>query len=164
VNGTIGDMLAEIYDVSRNATRLTNLSALGKISSEGDVLLPALVVQGGAPRTLIARAVGAGLSEVGVDAGSVLGDPRLTVLNGSGTAVKANDNWNFGSGPAIAAASTVVGAFPLKSNSTDAALDIALAPGSYTVRVDVAQRSAVAQQAAEVNTTGSVLIEIYEVP
>jgi hypothetical protein len=163
LNGTVGDIVAEIYDVSRNATRLTNLSALGSISSEGDVLLPALVVQGG-PRTLIARAVGGGLADVGVDAASLLTDPRLTVLSASGASVKVNDNWNFGGGPAVAAASAAVGAFPLKSNSADAALDIALAPGNYTVRVDAAARAAGAQQVAGANITGSVLIEIYEVP
>src|SRR6185295_10547668 len=35
LNGTTGDVLAEIYDVSRNGTRLTNLSTLARISSAG---------------------------------------------------------------------------------------------------------------------------------
>jgi hypothetical protein len=165
LNGATGDVLAEVYDVSRNRTRLTNLSALGKISGEGEMLLPALVVQGGAPRTLIARAVGPGLADVGFDFASLLGDPRLTVLNANGGTVKLNDNWSLGGGASLPAASAAVGAFPLKSNSADAALNAALAPGNYTVRVDAAPRLQTGQQStAAPNATGAVLIEIYEVP
>jgi hypothetical protein len=43
VNGSVGDVLAEVYDVTKNNTRLTNLSTLASINEDGAVLLPAIV-------------------------------------------------------------------------------------------------------------------------
>ncbi|MES2695592.1 MAG: hypothetical protein V4773_19100, partial [Verrucomicrobiota bacterium] len=60
----------------------------------------------------------------------------------------------------------VVGAFPLKANSTDAAVLTPLAPGNYTLQVAAAAflPSANPQLVSPPNSTGTVLVEIYEVP
>lgn len=163
VNGTSGEALLEIYDVSRNTTRVTNLSALGNIHTEGEKLVPGIVIAGANPRTIIARAVGPGLSELGLDAAAVLGDPRIAVLGSNGGIMRSNQNWSAGSGPALAAAFPLIGAFPLKSNSADAALVTALAPGSYTLQVEAAG-PAPGQPASTSIPTGTVLVELYEVP
>ncbi len=168
VNGSVGDVLAEVYDVTKNSTRLTNLSTLASINNPGDQLVPGIVVQGANPRTLLIRAVGPGLTTLGIPASSVLGDPRVTVLSGS-TTVAANNNWSQGGATGQAASLTAafpaVGAFPLTTGSNDAALISALAAGNFTLQAD-ATPAAGGQQTTTVTTnqTGLVLVEVYEVP
>lgn len=173
-NGASGDVLAEVYDVSRNASRLTNLSTLGKISEDGEVLVPGLVIVGNNPRTLMVRAIGPGLTDFGLGADAVLGDPRVTVLGGNGQAVAANNNWSQGGATGQAgtlnAAFPAVGAFPLRAANSDAALVAALAPGNYTLQAGAAPLPVAAPgtttptNVVAPNTTGSVLVEVYEVP
>lgn len=169
LNGTIGDVLAEIYDVSRNGTRLTNLSTLAKITSEGDLLIPGIVIAGNNPRTLVVRAVAQGLSEFGLGADAILGDPRISILttvNGNVQTVATNNNWAQGGAATLNAAFPAVGAFPLRAAS-DAALLNALAPGSYTLQAGAAPVALAPVDGPAVvtpNQTGTVLVEVYEVP
>ena len=174
LNGTTGDVLAEIYDVSRNGTRLTNLSTLARISNAGEVLIPGIVVSGNNPRTLVVRAVAQGLSDFGLGADGLLGDARISILqsgqNGNVVVVDQNNNWaqqqgTATSSAALSAAFPAVGAFPLKAAS-DAALIDALAPGSYTLQAGAAPIPQNPQAATAVtpNQTGTVLVEVYEVP
>jgi hypothetical protein len=53
----------------------------------------------------------------------------------------------------LASSFNAVGAFALPAGSRDAAVELTLAPGGYTVHVSPAT-----------GATGEVLIEIYEVP
>jgi len=171
LNGTIGDVLAEIYDVSRNGTRLTNLSTLAKIANEGDLLIPGIVIAGNNPRTLVVRAVAQGLSEFGLSADTTLGDPRISILttvNGNVQTVATNNNWAQGGAATLSAAFPAVGAFPLRS-ANDAALLNALAPGNYTLQAGAAPLATVPAgqppaTTAAPNQTGTVLVEVYEVP
>ncbi|WP_414663777.1 hypothetical protein [Horticoccus sp. 23ND18S-11] len=171
INGATGDVLAEVYDVSRNATRLTNLSAIARISNAGGVLVPGIVVAGANPRTLVVRAVGPGLAEVGVAADTVLADPRLQVFNGNGQNIATNNNWSQGgttaSAATLAAAFPAVGAFALRTNSADAALVDALAPGAYTLQAGATPVFTAPGATAPLtspNATGIVMVEVYEVP
>lgn len=173
MNGATGDVLAEVYDVTKNNTRLTNLSTLAKIATEGDLLIPGIVVQGANPRTLVVRAVGPGLGDFGLPAESVLTDPRITVLNAAGTTVDTNNNWYALAGGAVSPATQAlnavfpaVGAFPLKvTNSADAALVTALTNGNFTLQAGAAPVLANPPAGATTpNATGSVLVEVYEVP
>jgi hypothetical protein len=163
LGGAVGDVLAEIYDVSRNGTRLTNLSTLAKINNPGDLLIPGIVVAGNNPRTLLIRAVGPGLRDFGIT--TFVGDPRITVLAGT-TTVDTNNNWAqgglIGQQRALTAVFPAVGAFPLKTANSDAALVTALAPAAYTLQAGAAPAGL--QQAAPPSPTGSVLVEVYEVP
>lgn len=172
VNGAIGDVLAEVYDVTKNSTRLTNLSTLASINNDGDMLVPGIVIQGANPRTLLVRAVGPGLADLGIPSAALLGDPRVTVLNGT-TTVATNNNWSQGGASSQAAALTAafpaVGAFTLKAGTADSALVTALSAGNFTLQADaapVANNSLPGQQAATAaaNQTGTVLVEVYEVP
>jgi hypothetical protein len=78
----------------------------------------------------------------------------VEIFSGS-TSIHVNDNWGTAANlAALQAATTVVGAFPLASTgSQDAALLVTLPPGLYT-----------AQVRGVGETTGVVLLEIYEVP
>jgi hypothetical protein len=162
VNGTTGELLAEIYDVSRNATRLRTLSALARVNAEGDLVIPGLALQGTTPRTLLVRAIGPGLRDVGLPAEVLLGDPRLTVLGGNGAPVAANNNWTQGNAAALPAAFAAAGAFPLRSTHGDAAVISALGAGTYTVQAGASLLAP--GQSATAAPTGTVLVEIYEVP
>jgi hypothetical protein len=180
LNGTTGDVLAEVYDVSKNATRLTNLSTLAKINNTGDLLIPGIVVAGANPRTLMVRAIGPGLADFGIT--TYLGNPRIAVLttgaNNTTTTVATNTNWaglgvvagTAGAGAlsslsqqaTLTAAFPLVGAFPLKTTNADAALITALTPANYTLQAGAAPVGA--NQANPPSQTGSVLVEVYEVP
>jgi hypothetical protein len=84
----------------------------------------------------------------------VLADPRLRVYR-DGSVLAENDNWSVvpADATAIAEAARQVGAFALTSGSKDAALIITLNPGAYT-----------AQVLTNDGTTGTALVEIYELP
>jgi hypothetical protein len=163
LGGAIGDVLAEIYDISRNGTRLTNLSTLSRINNEGDLLIPGIVISGNNPRTLVIRAVAQGLRDFGYGADAVLGDARIVILSGAQT-VNTNNNWAQAGTTLLSAAFPAVGAFPLR-NASDAALLDALTPGSYTLQAGATPISATVPAGTVVpNQTGSVLVEVYEVP
>lgn len=163
INGATGEVLAEVYDVGRNGTRLTNLSALGRISADGGSLVPGIVVAGNNPRTLVVRAVGPGLTDAGIPASAVLSDPRLVVYNGAGQIVGNNNNWSQTDQATLSAVFPAVGAFALRANSADAALVDALAPGAYTLQASATPTFA-APGGTSPAATGIVMVEVYEVP
>lgn len=133
-------------------SRLTNVSTRGFVPA-GGALTPGFVLQGGAPKALVIRAVGPTLGTFGV--GGTLADPVLDVIPlGSDAATASNDNW--GGTTALAAAFSRVGAFPLAAaGSSDASVVASLGAagsGAYTVRIT--SRSP---------TTGGVaLAEVYD--
>lgn len=165
VNGSTGQVLAEVYDITKNATRLTNLSTLAKIADDGDLLIPGIVVQGANPRTLVVRAIGPGLSDFGLPAAAILTDPRISVLNAAGATLDTNNNWTLGSIATLAAVFPAIGAFPLKvANAADAALVTSVTAGNYTLQAGAAPVTVGTIGGVTVNPTGSVLVEVYEVP
>jgi alkaline phosphatase len=138
---------------SRTATdRLINVSNRGFVGTGAQVMLSGFVIDGTQLRTLLIRGVGPSLVKYGVT--GVLADPVLRVLNNAGSTIATNDNWE--SVPALAAMrsmSSLVGAFELDAGSKDAAVQVTLPPGNYTVQVEGAG-----------GATGIALLEIYEVP
>lgn len=151
-NGTSGVALTEIYDTdgSNPGSRLVNVSARMNVTAGEGTLIAGLVIAGNAPKTLLIRGVGPALSAFAVT--GVLADPQITVFSGN-TQIAGNDDWGTGTSTAaqIAGTSAQVGAFALPAGSKDAALLIALQPGTYTVQVTGVG-----------NTAGVALIEIYD--
>ena len=153
VGNISGTVIAEIYDASPAATfaaatpRLINVSVLKNI---GTSLTAGFVVGGSASKTVLIRAIGPTLASFGV--GDTVADPQLALFNSASAKIGENDNW--GGTAALTAVFDSVGAFRLSPpTSRDAALVVTLAPGNYSVQV-----SGVA------NTTGTALVEVYEVP
>jgi hypothetical protein len=96
-------------------------------------------------RSLLLRGVGPGLASfVGREAA---GDPVLRVASATNPSLAQNDNW--GGAATMAATFAQVGAFPLPTDSQDAAVVTAI-DGAATARVSVA-------------TAGLVLVEAYDV-
>lgn len=142
-----GVALVELYDADATAaSRLVNVSARAPVGTGSDVLVVGFAVGGTGNRNVLIRAVGPTLAGFGVP--GTLVDPKLEVFR-NGVAMNASDNWNANLAPLFAS----VGAFALTANSADAALALALAPGTYTVQV-----SGVG------GTTGAALVEVYELP
>jgi uncharacterized protein (DUF1800 family) len=128
--------------------RLSNLSSRAQVGTGGNVMITGFVVQEGAPKRVLIRAVGARLGQAPFSVSGALANPQLQLFNADGTLVLANDNW----AAADLATMTAVGAFPLVNNSNDAALVATLSPGAYTAQVSGVN-----------NTTGIALLEIYDV-
>ncbi len=148
-----GLVLGEIYDATPNGAfvsstaRLLNVSVLKAV---GSGLTVGFTMAGGAPKTVLIRAVGPTLAGFGV-AGPLL-DPQVTLFrSGVSEPVAVNDDW--GGGAALAGAFAGVGAFALPAGSRDAALVVSLAPGGYSVVVTGVGGAG-----------GSVLVEVYDAP
>ena len=151
-----GKVIAEIYDATPAASfftatpRLLNVSVL---KSLGTSLTVGFTLAGPTSKTVLIRAIGPTLGDFGVP--GTVADPQLTLFDSTSTKLAENDNW--AATPALAASlSSVfssVGAFALPLASRDAALLTTLPPGGYSVQVSGAN-----------NSTGTALVEVYEVP
>lgn len=153
--GTSGTVLVEVYEVGSTGTPLTNLSARARVGTGDAILIPGLVLSPGATsRRVLVRAVGPGLVPFGVT--GLLADPKLELFQG-GARIAENDNWGTPVGPYAASAQALgtafqrCGAFSLPAGSLDAALDVLLPPGGYTLQV-----SGIGGR------TGEALVEVYD--
>jgi hypothetical protein len=163
--GGSGVALAEIYDTgtdaSATAPRLVNLSARATANSGETVLIGGFVVNGSAPKRMLIRGVGPALAGYGVAA--FMANPMLSLYDVNGVLVAQNDNWGTpvtvtpgqpAATPAeLTLATSQAGGFAFGSGSTDAAVIVTLAPGSYSAQVK-----------SVTGTTGTALVEIYELP
>ncbi|RKX32975.1 MAG: hypothetical protein DRP71_11245 [Verrucomicrobia bacterium] len=141
--------MAEIYEVDRSNSVLTNLSARAFVGTGSEVLIPGFVLRGDSPQTFLIRAIGPGLDAYGVP--NTLDDPHISLRSSQSAVLSENDNWaEAGNSVDIVAISSVVGAFGLDPGSRDSALLVALNPGAYTVVVSGADGG-----------TGITLAEIY---
>lgn len=149
--GTTGVALAEVYDADsdNSAVRVVNVSTLGYVGTGENVLTPGFVIRGTGAKSVLIRAVGPGLAQLGV--GGLLNDPQFSVFpSGSDVAIATSNDW--GGTAALKAAFAAAGAFNLAAdNSKDAAIVLTLPPGGYTVVT-----SGVG------STTGTALVEVYD--
>jgi uncharacterized protein (DUF1800 family) len=128
--------------------RLANLSTRAQVGTGSNIMITGFVVQEGAPKRVLIRAVGARLAQAPFNVTGALTNPQLQLFNSNGVLVLANDNWSTDD----AATMTSVGAFALTNNSADSALVATLSPGVYTAQVSGVN-----------NTSGIAILEIYDV-
>lgn len=153
VDGRGGVVLLEAYDARAGdpTARIVNLSTRGQVGTNGNVLIPGVVVGGAGQVRLLIRGVGPGLAPFGVT--GWLARPTLAVFSGS-RRVAENTGWTTtGLRWDLRVAAELVGAFSLADSSADSALILEAAPGNYTI-----QLSGVGE------TTGEALVEIYVLP
>ncbi len=153
VAGATGTVIAEVYDATPAANFATTTPRLLNVSVNkhlGTGLTAGFVLGGTTPTRVLIRVVGPGLAAFGV--GGTVVDPQLALFNSSSVKIAENNDW---AGTAeLTAAFNSVGAFALPAaTSKDAALLISLPPGGYSV-----------QASGVNNTTGTALVEVYEVP
>ncbi len=154
-NGT-GIGLIEVYDTDSataptGTTRLVNVAVSAQVGTDDNILIAGVVVSDGAPKRVLIRGVGPGLTAFGVT--GVLAAPVLTLYAGTQSYL-TNTGWNNAANASeIRATAVRVSAFPLAEGSRDSVILASLSPGPYSIQVRGANGS-----------TGVAMIEVYEVP
>ena len=143
LGATLASAPAAQYD-----QRLANLSTRAQVGLGTNIMITGFVVQDGAPKRVLIRAVGARLATTPFNIAGALADPQVQLFNSQGVLVLANDNW----ASEDLATMNSVGAFTLTSGSRDAALVATLSPGAYTAQVSGVN-----------NTSGVAILEVYDV-
>jgi hypothetical protein len=132
VNGNYSGLaMAEIYDAdtaTSPAGRLSKIFARASVGTGSGILVVGLVIRGNTNLRLLIRAIGPSLTGVT----GVLQNPKLALYRGT-TLLRSNDNW--GGGSSLSYAFTLAGASALSATSKDSAIDVTLAPGTYTATV-----------------------------
>lgn len=146
VSGTVSGTVSGSFLLRQQASRITNISTRSLAGNADRTLVAGFVVSGTGNKPLLVRAVGPTLANFGV--GNPLADPNLNIMRGA-TSVATNNDW--GNAAPLAALAAQVGAFPLTPGSRDSAVQLSLAPGTYTAVVG-----------GGTATLGSALIEIYD--
>ncbi len=142
-----GVAILEIYDVA-GAGQLVNIATRLPVSTGANAAVAGFVVApGSGTRKLLVRGVGPALAAFGLP--GTLPDPKLTVLDASGTelAVAAAN----GGAAALATAAGQAGAFT--TGAADTAVIVAINPGAYTVQL----------AGGSGTTSGIALIEVYDI-
>lgn len=120
-----------------------------------DTAITGFVIGGSANRLVLARAVGPGLVQFGVNPASA--SPELTLYSGANVTASAQP-WGSVTGYDTQATSWIfnlVGAFPLQSGSGDVVFFGALSPGTYTAQ---------AVDPSVPASGASALVEVYILP
>lgn len=137
--------------------KLINISTLGRVDST-NILTAGFVIAGGV-KTVLIRAMGPSLTQLGV--GGAHPNPKLTLINAAGLTVATNDDWGNGTGATLSAAASAAGAFAFASpTSKDAAVLVSLTPGNYTAQVSSSDGPGGVDRGA----SGAVIVEVYEMP
>ena len=74
--------------------RLANLSTRAQVGTGSNIMITGFVVQEGAPKRVLIRAVGARLAQAPFNVSGALTNPQLQLFNSNNVLVLANDNWS----------------------------------------------------------------------
>lgn len=147
VGGGQGIGLVEAYEFDGNMTRFINISTRGRVGAgEEEPMIGGFIVQGGAAKRVIVRALGPSLAGGPSPVVNALADPFLELHDGNGNALAVNDDWS--NSPQVA--EIVATGLPPVNNS-ESAIVKTLGPGNYTAVVRGVN-----------NTTGVALVEVYD--
>ena len=125
-------------------SKLLNISTLTTLNAN-DLVSAGFVIGGTQAQTVLIRAIGPGLTQLGVP--GVLADPTMELFSGQ-TVIGSNDDW---AGAQVTILSAKVGAFALPAASKDSVIVKTLQPGNYTVQIKGK------------GAAGEVIVEVYEV-
>ncbi|HEY3746558.1 MAG TPA: matrixin family metalloprotease [Gemmatimonadaceae bacterium] len=110
-------------------SRLVNLSTRMQVGTGDKVLIGGFIIQGDKRKKVLLRGIGPSLGASGVQ--GALQDPRMTLLDSTGTVIEVNDNW--GDSPEI---DDIIASTIPPSDPRESAIVAKLDPGSYTVIVE----------------------------
>jgi hypothetical protein len=131
--------------VNRGSTsKLSNIATRLTLQA-GSIAFPGFFINGSQSQTVMIRAVGPGLTQLGV--ANVVADPIIELYSGANK-IAENDDW---SGTQASQLAAQVGAFALPAGSRDAVLLATLPPGPYTLQVRGKTGG------------GELIVEVYEV-
>ena len=155
--GSNGIALAELYDADTGApaTEIINLSTRAHVGAEAAAaLIAGFAIRGTTSTTVLVRGVGPSLGTL-FGLRRALGASHVAVYDAAGAQVAANTVWGGREQDRdddMDDASDRAGAWRLPRGSTDSALLLTLAPGSYTAQVTGVNRR-----------SGIALVEVFEV-
>jgi hypothetical protein len=141
-----GNGLVEAYEIDSTSSRLVNISTRGRVGTSSEPMIGGLIVQGGASKKLIIRALGPSLGTGSNAVAGALADPVLELRDASGNLLAVNDDWNTGSQVSEILA---IGIPP--TNSLESAIVANLAAGNYTAIVR-----------GDNGTSGVALVEVFD--
>ncbi len=147
VSGAVSGAVTGTFLLQQQASRLVNISTRGFAGTGDRTLVAGFVVRGTGTKPLLVRAIGPTLANFGVT--NLLADPQLAVLSSGGTTLASNNDW--GNSTALTNVAAQVGAFALNPGSRDAALQLSVGPGLYSVVIGGGTTS-----------PGTTLIEVYD--
>lgn len=145
--GFLTDADATVTDepvVLGSPSKLLNISTLTTLNANG-LVSAGFVIGGTQAQTVLIRAIGPGLTQLGVT--GVLADPTMELFSGQNV-IGSNDDW---AGEQITTLGAKVGAFALPTASKDSVIVKTLQPGNYTVQIKGK------------GAAGAVIVEVYEV-
>jgi hypothetical protein len=145
--GYLTDADATVVDepvVLGSPSKLLNISTLTTLNANG-LVSAGFVIGGTQAQTVLIRAIGPGLTQLGVT--GVLADPTMELFSGQ-TVIGSNDDW---AGDQVTNLGAKVGAFALPPASKDSVIVKTLQPGNYTVQIKGK------------GAAGAVIVEVYEV-
>jgi hypothetical protein len=127
VDGPQAIALVEVYDLdSANPPQLLNISTRGQVDTGQGVMIAGTIVGGTEAATLVFRGLGPSLATGPLAINNPLPDPMLRLVDGQGTTLFTNDNWQD------LQAAEIAGTGLAPTNPLEASLVFDLAPGSYT--------------------------------
>ena len=142
-NGGTGNGQVEVYDLDTTVnSTLANASTRGFVQTGDNVLIAGFIVGTGESDTIVVRAIGPSLADMGV--ADPLLDPTLDLYDANGVILVSDDNWRDSQETLIQS----TGLTP--TNDAESAIIKSLAPGNYTAVVR-----------GKDDTTGVALVEVY---
>jgi len=153
-----GTVLAEIYDTyAGDDTRIANVSGRVRVPEHGTATA-GFVISGEATKRILVRASGPALRRFGIS--EPIPNPHIALHDSVGNSLAEVEGWDLPPSPRypdlpgntfLSGLFSRVGAFGLSNQSADAAMVVAVRPGSYTVKV------------RDVNGAGGIaLLEFYD--
>jgi sugar lactone lactonase YvrE len=141
-SNTTGIGVVEIYDLDQAAdSRLANISSRGFVDTGNNVMIGGFIIGANGARVVV-RAIGPSLTQAGI--AGALPDTQLSLRNGNGVEIAANDDWSETQSAEIQA----TGVAP--TSSLESAIVATLPNGNYTAIVSGYQ-----------GATGVGLVEVY---
>ena len=141
-DGTEGNALCELYDLSPGNSTVRNISTRGEVGTGDDVMIGGFIIGGTTPAKIMVRAIGPSLAAFGVS--GVLPDPVLELHDKDGSLIYQNDNWR------AEQAQQIIDTTIPPSDESESAIIATLAPGAYTAIVHDAGTA-----------QGVALVEVY---
>jgi phospholipase/lecithinase/hemolysin len=142
-NGGTGNGQVEVYDLDTTVnSTLANASTRGFVQTGDNVLIAGFIVGTGESDTIVVRAIGPSLADMGV--ADPLLDPTLDLYDANGVILVSDDNWRDSQETLIQS----TGLTP--TNDAESAIIKSLGPGNYTAVVR-----------GKDDTTGVALVEVY---
>jgi hypothetical protein len=134
----------EVYDLDQPAdSQLANISTRAAVQTGNDVMIGGFILGGGgAGTTVLVRALGPSLTQLGVT--GALPNPTLEVRDSNGALIRSNDDWKD------TQQTEIEGAGLSPSDDFESAILATLGPGGYTAIV-----------AGKDGVTGVGLVEVY---